>query len=184
MIRRGHGRPLTLFVPGGAGENLEHRMRYADTVGGTKLGFAYEGSGHFDAVAHLRREAERDAAEVRAVADEHQIKQAIGFSRGARAIVGALAEDRRLFQRVVLVIPPGGTAAGNYSAWLESLSSRGRGDLSAEILVIGNPGDRGHPVRVAQEWAERLGAHLEVLPSRAVSTDVERVQGLVADFLD
>jgi hypothetical protein len=29
---------------------------------------------------------------------------------------------------------------------------------------------------------DQLGAHLELLPSRAVYTDVERVQGLLADF--
>jgi hypothetical protein len=159
-------------------------MRYADRVAGTKIGFAYEGSGYFDACAHLRRQAERDAAEVRALADEHHAGQAIGFSRGARAIVGALAEDPGMFQRIVLVIPPGGTAAGKYSAWLESLPSAVRGELGTAALVVGNSGDRGHPVRVAQEWAEQLGAHLELLPSRAVHRDVERVQNLIADFLN
>jgi hypothetical protein len=159
-------------------------MRYADRVVGTKIGFAYESSGHFDACAHLRRQAERDAAEVRALAGEHHVGQAIGFSRGARALVGALAEDPGMFQRIVLVIPPGGTAAGKYSAWLKSLPSSGRSELSTAVLVVGNRGDRGHPVRVAQEWAEQLGAHLELLPSRAVYTDAERVQNLLAGFLN
>ncbi len=134
-------------------------------------------------MARIRREAERDAAEARAVASDHQVTQAIGFSRGARAIVGALAEDPALFQRVALVIPPGGSAAGKYSDWLNSLTSAERGEMAAEILVLGNRGDQGHPARVAQAWAEQLGAHLEILPSRAVYTDPERVMSLLAEFL-
>jgi hypothetical protein len=175
---------VTLFVPGGEGENLDRRMRYADRVAGTKIGFAYESSGHFDSVAHRRRQADRDAGEVRALAAEHHAAQAIGFSRGARALVGALDEDTGMFQRVVLVIPPGGTAAGNYSAWLKSLPISGPSELSTSVLVIGNRGDPGHPVRVAQEWAEQLGARLEILPSRTVYTDAGRVQDLLAGFLN
>ncbi len=94
--------------------------------------------------------------------------QAIGFSRGARGIVGERAEEPALFDRVALVIPPGGSAAGEYSNWLSSLISAGRGGMAAEILVVGHRGDQGHPARVAQAWAEQLGAHLEILPSRAV----------------
>ena len=52
-VRRGRGRPLTLFVPGGEGENLVDRMRYTDRVAGTKIGFAYEQSGHFEAFARV-----------------------------------------------------------------------------------------------------------------------------------
>ena len=130
----------------------------------------------------IRREAERDAAEARLVAIDHRLTQAIGFSRGARAIVGALAEDPALFDRVALVIPPGGSAAGKYSDWLSSLSSVGRGEMAGEILVVGNRGDQGHPARVAQAWAQQLGAHLEILPPRAVYTDPERVMSLLAEF--
>jgi hypothetical protein len=69
---RGHGKPFTLFAPGSQGEGLEARMRYADQVPGTKIGFAYESSGHFEALARTRRQAERDAAEARAVVSDHQ----------------------------------------------------------------------------------------------------------------
>jgi hypothetical protein len=110
------------------------------------------------------------------------VTQAIGFSRGARAIVGALAEDPALFERVALIIPPGGNAAGKYSDWLNSLTGAGRGEMAAEILVVGNVGDQGHTARVAQAWAQRLGAHLEILPSRAVSTDPQRVMSLLAEL--
>ncbi len=182
IVKCGRGRPFTLFAPGGQGDDLEARMRYADQVPGTKIGFAYESSGHFEAFARIRREAERDAAEARAVASDHQVSQAIGFSRGARAIVGALAEDPALFERVALLIPPGGSAAGKYSDWLSSLTSAGRGEIVAEILVVGNRGDQGHPARVAQAWAEQLGAHVKILPSRAVYTDPERVMSLLAEF--
>ena len=182
-VRRGHGRPLTLFVPGGEGENLVDRMRYTDRVAGTTIGFAYEQSGHFEAAAAIRRQADRDAAEVRAVACEHDVRRAVGLSRGARAIVGALAEGPDLFERVALVLPPGGRAAGKYATWLESLRAVGGGDLSAKVLVVGHRGDQGHPARVAQAWAEQLNARLELLPSRAVYTDTERVTNLLAEFL-
>jgi hypothetical protein len=182
VVKRGRGKPFTLFAPGGQGDDLEIRMRYADQVPGTKIGFAYENSGYFEPLSGIGRQAERDAAEARAVAGDHHVTQAIGFSRGARAIVGAMAEDPALFERVALVIPPGGSAAGKYSTWLSSLTSAGRGEMAAEILVVGTRGDRGHPVRVAQVWAERLGAQLEILPSRAVYTDPERVMSLLVEF--
>ena len=155
-----------------------------DELGGIpQIGSAYENSGHFEAFARICRQAERDAAEARAVTNDHQATQAIGFSRGARAIVGALAEGPALFERVALVAPPGGSAAGKYSTWLGSLTSTGRGDLTAEFLVVGNRGDQGHPARVAQVWAEQLGAHLEILPSRAIYTDLKRMMSLLAEFL-
>ncbi|MGD0810687.1 MAG: hypothetical protein ABSA91_13420 [Acidimicrobiales bacterium] len=114
VVKRGRSRPLTLFAPGGHGENLDIRMQEADRVPGTKIGFAYENSGYFAALASIPRQAERDAAEVRAVAHALQVTQAIGFSRGARAIVGALAEGAAMFQRIALVVPPGGrTRAGD-----------------------------------------------------------------------
>jgi dienelactone hydrolase len=182
VVKRGRGSPFTLFAPGGQGEDLETRMRYADQVPGTKIGFAYENSGHFEALARFRRQAERDAAEARAVASDHRVTQAIGFSRGARAILGALAENPALYKRVALVVPPGGNAAGKYSNWLSSLTDAERGEMAVEILVVGNSGDQGHPARVAQAWAQQLGAHLEILPSRAVCTDPERVMSLLADF--
>ena len=175
---------MTLFAPGGEGENLVHRMRYAERVRGTKIGFAYEASGHFEAFARIRRQAERDAAEVCAVAEEHHATRAIGFSRGARAIIGALAEDASLFGRIALVIPPGGHAAGKYATWLDSLPTAGGVGLAAEILVVGQRGDQGHPARVAEAWAQQLGAHVELLPSRAVSTDPRRVADLLAEFLN
>lgn len=183
VVRRGRGKPLTLFAPGGHGEDLDIRMQYADGVPGSKIGFAYEDSGPFAAFGSIPRQAERDAAEVRAVAHHYQVTQAIGFSRGARAIVGALAEGPNLFERIVLVIPPGGNAAGKYSTWLDSLTSTGRGSLTADILVVGHRGDQGHPARVAEAWAEQLGAHFEILPSRAIYTDHERVISLLAEFL-
>jgi hypothetical protein len=142
-----------LFAPGGDGENLVQRMRYADQVSGTKIGFAYEQSGHFEACAGIRRQAERDAAEVSAVANEQRTTRTIGFSRGARAIVGALAENSQLFERIVLVVPPGGHAAGRYSTWLTSGATGGRDDLTGEVMVVGHRGDRTHPARVAEATA-------------------------------
>lgn len=157
-------------------------MRYASRVAGTKIGFVYEQSGHFERVAHLRRQADRDAAEVRELAKEHRTSQAIGFSRGARALVGALKDDAELFQRIALVIPPMRLrVAQHYEIWLDSLP-RGGADLSAEILVVGHTGDHGHPSVEAETWAEHLGATLEMLDSKAVATDPERVDRILADF--
>jgi pimeloyl-ACP methyl ester carboxylesterase len=184
ILRRGRGRPLTLFAPGGDGDHLAERMRYADRIAGTKLGFAYEQSGHFDSVAHIRRRAERDAGEVVALAEAHGIDRAVGFSRGARAIVGALAERPTVFRRVALVIPPGGTARGKYLPWMESLPGSDRAALAAEVVVIAHSGERDHPADVAEAWAQCLGARLELLERRGVYEDVERVQELLADFFD
>ena len=183
ILERGSGRPFTLFAPGGRGAHLDRRMRYADKVPGTKVGFAYEASRHFEAIRRIRRQADRDASEARAVAIDCEATQAIGFSRGARAVIGALAEDPALFERVVLVMPPGGQAAGKYSTWLASLTSTGRDGLTAEILVVGQRGDQGHPARVAEVWSERLGARLEILPPRAIQIDSGRAASLLAEFL-
>jgi hypothetical protein len=179
VVEHGRGEPRTLFAPGGDGENLPHRMRYLERVAGTTIGFAYEHSGHFDACAGLRRQAERDAVEVALVAAEHATTRAVGFSRGARAIVGALADGPCPFERIALVIPPGGRAAGKYSAWLESSPK-----VTADILVIGQRSDSGHPALVAETWADHLGAELEILLARGVEREVDLVAGLLADFLD
>ncbi len=140
-------------------------------------------SGHFEAIRRIRRQADRDAAEARAVAIECGATQAIGFSRGARTVVGALAEDPTLLERVVLVISPGGQGVGKYSTWLASLPGAERECLTADIFVIGQRGDRGHPARVAEIWAEQLKARLEILPSQAIQTDSKRVASLLAEFL-
>lgn len=185
IVKVGRGKPLTLFAPGGNGDNLAGRMSYADLVKGTKIGFAYGHSGHFGSIARIRRQADRDAAEVLALANEHKIKRAIGFSRGARAIVGALAEDAGVFERIALVIPPRGTTAGKWMPWLESLSQpNARANLSAEILVIADHVDAGHPVHVAQFWAEQLGASLKIHPPRTLFAEPEQMMNLLADFLN
>ncbi len=44
-------------------------------------------------------------------------------------------------------------------------------------------GMRG-PARVAEAWAEQLGAHLDLLASRAVYTDADQVANLLAAFLN
>ena len=185
IVKRGRGKPFTLFAPGGVGDNLAVRMSYADRVKGTKIGFAYEHSGHFESIARIRRQADRDAAEVLALAAEHKIGRAIGFSRGARAIIGALAEDADVFDRIALVVPPRGTTVGKWMPWLESLTSTNkRTKLSAEILVVADRVDAGHPVDVAQFWAEQLGARLEVHPPRTLFTKPEQMMNLLAEFLN
>ena len=94
---------------------------------------------------------QHDAAEVRAVADDHQAAQAIGFSRGARAIVGALAEGPTLFERIALVIPPGGRAAGRYSSWLDSLPKRGEANSPQKSSLSVTTAIKG----IWSEWHKR-----------------------------
>jgi len=185
IVKLGRGQPFTLFAPGGNGDNLSGRMSYADRVKGTKIGFAYEHSGHFESIAHIRRQADRDAAEILALANEHKIQRAVGFSRGARAIVGALAEDVGIFDRIALVIPPRGATAGKWMPWLESLSlTNKRANLTAEILVIADRVDADHPIDVAEFWAEHLGARLEIHPPRTLHANPEQMMNLLAEFLN
>ncbi len=82
IVKLGRGKPFTVFAPGGNGDNLAGRMSCADGVTGTKIGFAYEHSGHFESIARIRRQADRDAAEVLALANEHKIQRAVGFPEG------------------------------------------------------------------------------------------------------
>jgi 3-oxoadipate enol-lactonase len=158
--RDGRGRPVTVFAPGERVPVDETRRR-ATGLRGTRLFFEYEGIPQpWPDGVRPRRQADRDADEVLAVADAYDASRAVGFSRGARAIVGLLAEQPDRFERIALVLPPGGNAVGRYTALLRSPAH-----VPAEILVVGQRGDRGHPAAVAREWAERLGAHLEVFDS-------------------
>ena len=187
VIRRGRGRPVTLIAPGGNTDGVrraETVQAYGAGVAGTKVSFDYQHSGHFASFARIRREAERDAAEVLALADQYDATRAIGISRGARAIVGVLAEVPLRFERVVLLLPPGGHAAGRYYTWLEALAEAGGDPVSADILVIGQRGDQGHPARTATQWAERLGARLDVFPSRGFYTEPACVRLLITEFLN
>jgi hypothetical protein len=175
-----------VIAPGGVtGEKRAEVVQgLAVSVSGTKISFDYEHSGHFDRCANIRREAERDAAELLALANEHNATRAIGISRGARAVVGVLAEDVARFERIVLVLPPGGTAAGRYSSWLASRAGSDAPPLLADVLVIGVRGDRGHPLRVAEEWAGRLDARLEVVERDHIALDQEPLRGLLGEFLN
>jgi hypothetical protein len=160
-------------------------MQYARGVKGTMIGFVYEDPEHFARVAHIRRQADRDAAEVRLLAHQHRTAQAVGFSRGARAIVGALADGADLFERIALVVPPAKLrVTQSYEIWLASLSATSRREIDAEILVVGEAGDRGHPADEAEAWAKQLGARLELLPSKTVATDPARIASLLAEFFN
>ncbi|MGW5365781.1 hypothetical protein [Actinopolymorpha pittospori] len=142
---------------------------FGQHVRGTRLSFYYEESGHFDRLPKLRRQADRDAEEARAVADSGRATRALGISRGARALAGLLAHDPGRFERVVLVVPPGDLRPPplSYRVWLDSLPTAACRPPApnAEFLVLGLSGDRGHPARAAKEWAGRLGARLEIFPA-------------------
>jgi hypothetical protein len=172
-----------LFLPGGGREPshtapiLDALRWFAQDVRGTRLSFYYEDSGHFDRLPPLRRQAERDAAEARVVADAGGASQALGISRGARALAGLLAQDPGRFDRVVLVVPPGDLRPPplSYRTWLDSLPADASGPPASdtEFLVLGLTGDRTHPARAAEEWAGRLGARLELFPARAAAPQYE-----------
>jgi pimeloyl-ACP methyl ester carboxylesterase len=186
IVRRGRGRPVTVIAPGGVtGEKRAERIQlYGEGVAGTRVSFDYQQSGHFELFAKVRREAERDAGEVLAVAKEHKATRAIGVSRGARAVLGVMADEPERFERVVLLLPPEGRAAGRYYGWLDSLGEKGSKAPMADILVVGQPGAQGHPTRIALEWAERLRAEVEIFPSRGFSTEADRLRRLIVGFLN
>lgn len=182
-LEAGRGQPVTVIAPGGTfpAEQVQH---HGDDLRGTRICFDWQASGWFEQVAGLRREADRDAGEVLAVSRAHSASRAIGLSRGARAVIGALADAPDLFERVVLVLPPGGHAAGKYASWLRELATTDGPMVTATFLVIAHRGDPGHPVRVAEAWAKLLAGRLEVLPSRELSSRPERIRELAAEFLN
>lgn len=183
VVQDERGRPFTLFVPGeGRGPlpsapMIAAAQWFAQDVQGKRLSFYYEESGYFDRVPPLRRQAERDAAEARIVADAGGATRAFGFSRGARALAGLLAQDPGRFERVVLVVPPGDLRPPplSYRVWLDSLPTAAKGPPApgTEFLVLGLRGDRNHPARAAEEWAGCLGARLELFPGRGTAPQYE-----------
>lgn len=86
VVRMGRGRPVTVIAPG-EGRAVDVTKSWVKGVGikGTRLFFEYESSGHFELTKGIRRQADRDALEVSAVAKEGSATRAVGFSRGARA---------------------------------------------------------------------------------------------------
>lgn len=207
--RTGRGSPVTVFAPGGLGTIAEGK-RWDIGVGGSRVFFANETIAPWDAaggvpVKRPRREADRDADELFAVADQYRATRAVGASRGARAIVGLLAEQPDRFERAVLVLPPGGTAAGRYAEylaglptnepvatdrhaqWMASLAARSPivvDTPAADVLVIGRRGDQGHPARLARDWADRLAARLELFSTGDLLTDHRaRLHDAISEFL-
>ena len=188
VARKGRGMPVTVFAPG-HGRAVEVTQEWVRGLGieGTRLFFEFEHSGFFDHTRGVRRRADRDAVETVAVARAGGATQAVGFSRGARAVVGALVREPGLFRRVVLVWPPMGWAAGDYSAWVghEKLLPDRSVDTGADVLVVAQPLDRDHPLKMAEQWTEALGARLEVFPSDGYLWDAHRRRfgALLRDFL-
>jgi len=188
VARKGRGHPVTVFAPGHgrAVEVTEDWVR--GLVPGTKLFFEYERSGHFERTREIRRKADRDAFEVCAVAEEGRATRAVGFSRGARAVVGALVRDPGCFERVVLVWPPGGWAAGDYVAWVghEKVVPERVVQPGAEVLVVAQPIDRDHSLKIAEQWAWALGARLEVFPADGLLWEAhrERFKAVLSSFLN
>lgn len=192
VVRRGRGRPVTVFAPGGPGHGAAVEVIQAWVrslaLGGTRLFFQYERSGHFEFARSIRRQADRDAFEVCAIAEEGRATRAVGFSRGARAIVGALVRDPGRFERVVLVWPPHGWPAGDYASWVghEKLKPERVVEPGAEVLVVAQQVDRDHSVKMAEQWAWALGARLEVFPPSGQLWEEhrERFRAVVAGFLN
>jgi hypothetical protein len=189
VVRRGRGRPGTVFAPGhGRAVDVTEEWVRCLRLPGTRLFFEYERSGNFDSTRGIRRKADRDAFEVCAVADEGRATRAVGFSRGARAVVGALVRDPGRFERVVLVWPPGGWAAGDYASWVghEKVKPERVVRPGADVLVVAQHIDRDHSMKMAEQWAWALGAKLEVFPPKGLLWDVhrERFRTVVSGFLN
>lgn len=186
VVRRGRGRPVTVFAPG-EGRSVEVTESWVRglRVRGTRLFFEYERSGHFELTRGIRRQADRDAFEVCALAEEGGATQAVGFSRGARAVVGAMIRDTGRFERVVLVWPPSGGASGNYVSWVgnDEVVPEQVVRPGAEVLVVAQQGV--HKVRMAEQWARALGARLEVFPAGLLwEAHREQFRAVVSGFLN
>lgn len=155
-------------------------------VSGTRVFFEYGTVQPWSPGSPPRREAERDAAETGAVADQCGAIHAVGLSRGARALVGVLADDTTRFDRIVLVWPPGGASAGRYREWLAELPLIATTPLtSGNILILAARGDPGHPVKVAEQWASQLGAQLELFPANhRLPNILETMRKSCRDFLN
>jgi pimeloyl-ACP methyl ester carboxylesterase len=191
-VRRGRGRPVTVFASG-QGAEIADTEALAAGVRGTRLFFEYDRVAPWAATdlapppRRPRREADRDADELLAVADHYGASRAVGISRGARAVIGALAEEPDRFERVALVLPPGGNAAGRYAPWLaarlaDPIPPR---PVEAELLVIGQRGDRVHPATLAEQWAQLLAARLEVFPTGGIFVrHAEWYHALLAEFMN
>lgn len=181
-----------MFAPGGHGHGAAVDVIEGWVMGlglaGTRLFFQYERSGHFESTRGIRRQADRDAFEVCAVAEEGRATRAVGFSRGARATVGALIRDPGRFERVVLVWPPNGWAAGDYASWVghEKAVPDGVVEPGADVLIVAQHLDRDHPLKMAEQWAWALGATLEVFPGEGLLWEAhhERFRQVVAGFLN
>ena len=192
VARRGKGRPVTVFAPGGPGHGaaVEVVQQWVRSLAltGTRLFFQYEQSGHFELARGIRRQADRDAFEVCGVAEKGRATRAVGFSRGARAVVGALIRDAERFERVVLIWPPGGWAAGDYASWVghEKLKPERVVEPRAKVLVVAQQFDRDHSVKMAEQWAWALGGRLEVFPASGLMWEEhrERFRAVVGGFLN
>ena len=186
LVRVGRGRPVTVFAPGEFHDEpraIAQLRDAAEGVRGTRILFDYERSGYFDDLPRIRRQAERDAAELLAVAHAHSASRAMGISRGARAVLGAVADEPALLERVVLALPPGGNAVGYFREWLAGLTPGGS-PLAGDVLVLGLRGDRWHPAVVAEEWAGLLGAELLLFDQKDDPDARERLVDAARTFLN
>jgi hypothetical protein len=187
FVKRGSGGPVTVIAVGGSGTgDIGQVVFWSHGIDGSQVGFEYGKVAPWIPDRPPRREADRDAAEARAVVDRFGATQAIGSSRGARALLGVLANGVTRLERVVLAIPPGGTAAGRYRDWLAELPQRATAPVTdAAILIPAFGGDSSHPLTLAEEWAERLGARLEVFPSLHRNPEVyEAMREVIREFLN
>ena len=124
-----------------------------------------------------------DAGEVLAVSAElGAFAGHWALSSGRCAVIGAMAEVPDLFERVVLVLPPGGGTrqVAMRRGWRPCRRSHALGRTprlsslhAAAIATI--------PVGVAAEWTQALGGALEVLTR---SEFAERISRLITGFLN
>jgi hypothetical protein len=101
-------------------------------------------------------------------------------------VVGALVRDAGRFDRVVLVWPPAGWAAGDYVSWVghEKVVPTQVVRPGAEVLVVAQPIDRDHPLRMAEQWAWALDARLEVFPRDGLLWEMDGFRTVVSGFLN
>lgn len=137
---RGSGEPVTVFAHG-LGADIADTRPLGSGVDGTKV--FYTARAH-DGVAVERFDYAVLAADLRAVADEHDATRALGVSMGAGALCHLIAETPDRFARLVFFLPavvdePRADVARLRLTALDEAVAHGDGDAAAALIAAELP---------------------------------------------
>lgn len=193
----GSGRPVTIFAHG-LGESIPATRPFGSGVPGTKVFLQFRGHGRTPAPPGPWTYDDL-VAELLAVADPAEARQAVGVSLGAAVLLRLLEQRPERFDRVALLIPAMFDRARPdrvvrreispaYARLLREPPVEDPGALAAvtaPTLVVGQEGDDEHPREVAERVAAALPtARLEILPPGGLLVAHRaRLRALLSDFL-